>query len=548
MARHHPDRKLVNYVVDGFRNGFKLGMTRHPEPNQPCENSSKVKQRPDIAQQLVDEEVAKGHILGPFTEPPMENMFYSPINIVPKPNGKHRLIHDLAYPYDGENSVNACIPEENSVVHYHYIDELIDLALSMGTSVQGVRVDIEAAFRNLGVSAEDIRFLAFTLNGKIYINTSLPFGAASSCKIFEAVATLLEWIVKYHAQRRGMSHYLDDFPLLGWSFSDAEVFKRQFIDIMEEIGMPIAHNKTIGPCVILEFLGMLLDFYNQTLGIPEQKRQKCLQFVETLISAFRTRQKVTVKTVQKTAGHLNFICQAIPAGRTFLSTLYTLVSPGGHKPRPTHHRRITKEIHDDMLMFREFLNEMNPIHQRTIPFLVRREVFNSEIQLFADSAGAADKGFGCLFGNQWASGAWTDTDLFRDGFVPNIALLELYAIVVAFEIWAPTLAAKMITLRSDSMATVHMIQKRKAEIPAAMQLLRHLTKTCMLFQIYVQARHLPGSSNRASDLLSRGRLLTFWKENPTADRHPQCLPATLWPPRWSLDEMLPRKKQKKSDS
>ena len=402
----------------------------------------------------------------------------------------------------------------------------------------------------MGIHPDEIRILAFSLNGKIYINVCLPFGAASSCKIFEAVATLLEWIVKHHACRSAMSHYLDDFPLLGKSYSDAEHFKVQFICIMEEIGMPIAHSKTIGPCIILEFLGMLLDFYNQMLGIPEKKREKCLKYVNSLIEAFRRHTHVTVKRIQKTAGHLNFICQAIPAGRTYLSTLYTLISPNGQKPKATHHRRINKEIHDDMVMFQEFLDEMHPDKNRTIPFLVRREMFNDQIQLFADSSGSKVGGFGCIFQNQWASGAWEHTELFSGDFTPNIALLELYAIVVAVEIWAPCLAAKMITLRSDSMATVHMIQKRKAEIPAAMQLLRHLTKTCMLFQIYVQARHLPGTSNTQSDQLSRGRLQQFFRENPQMERVPQPLPTTLWPPSWTREEMLPRKNQtsKKSKS
>ena len=95
----------------------------------------------------------KGHILGPFDQPPMENMVFSPINIVPKPNGNHRLIHDLAFPWDGINSVNACIPESNCIVHYHYIDELIDLALRMGNSVQGVRVDIRIGIQKFGHSS-----------------------------------------------------------------------------------------------------------------------------------------------------------------------------------------------------------------------------------------------------------------------------------------------------------------------------------------------------------------------------------------------------------
>ena len=129
LAHHHPDRELVNFVVDGFTNGFSLGMTSEPEPRGPCENLSGVLDNPLVAQQMVDEEVAKGHMLSPFDEPPLPNLIYSPINLVPKGEDDFRLIHDLLYPYDGVNSINDCIPPCNSWVRYHSIDDVIDIAL-----------------------------------------------------------------------------------------------------------------------------------------------------------------------------------------------------------------------------------------------------------------------------------------------------------------------------------------------------------------------------------------------------------------------------------
>ena len=83
-----------------------------------------------------------GHMLGPFDEPPLEGMVYSPIHLVDKagdPN-KSRLIHNLAYPYN-DQSVNRCIPQSESSVQYHYVDELIDLALQLGDDLWGCRVD-----------------------------------------------------------------------------------------------------------------------------------------------------------------------------------------------------------------------------------------------------------------------------------------------------------------------------------------------------------------------------------------------------------------------
>ena len=176
----------------------------------------------------MDEEISKGHMMGPFDEPPLPDMVFLPINLVLKPDGSHRLIHDLAHPYNGVNSVNVCIPQSNSYVQYHYIDKVIDMALHIGSSAIVTRVDFLHAFRNLSVHLVDLGVLGFTLDGKYYINTSVPFGAASSCLIFEKVASLIEWIVANETSRETPSHYLDDFLLLARSMIEAQKFLQEY--------------------------------------------------------------------------------------------------------------------------------------------------------------------------------------------------------------------------------------------------------------------------------------------------------------------------------
>ena len=78
-------------------------------------------------------------------------------------------------------------------------------------------------------------------------------------------------------------------------------------------------------------------------------------------------------------------------------------------------------------------------------------------------------------------------NLFNNEYKPNIALLELLVIVIAVEMWAAELAGKSIVLHLNNMATVMFINKMQADIPAAMELLRHITKTCLHFQIYLKA-------------------------------------------------------------
>ena len=137
-------------MIDGFMNGFELGMTTFPEPNEPCENSAVAHSNPQATTKLINKEIKKGHMLGPFDSPPVEGMVFSPIHLVKKAGseGKFRLIHNLSFPYD-QHSINSCIPPENASVKYKYIDDLINLAVELGVNIFGCRIDIRHAFRNL---------------------------------------------------------------------------------------------------------------------------------------------------------------------------------------------------------------------------------------------------------------------------------------------------------------------------------------------------------------------------------------------------------------
>ena len=186
-----------------------------------------------------------------------------------------------------------------------------------------VHLDMKHAFRNLPLHISQIRVLAFTLDGMIYLNVTLPFGAASSCLIFEKVARLLQWIIVAKMDISWISHYLDDFIVLAQSIAQLLILMEQFKTVFLSIGMPLAEGKTLGPAPILEYLGFLLNFTRQIMQITDEKRQKCLQMIDKLLAKRNTKgQKVTVKELQKVSGSLNFLCHAISAGKPFLMSIH----------------------------------------------------------------------------------------------------------------------------------------------------------------------------------------------------------------------------------
>jgi hypothetical protein len=46
------------------------------------------------------------------------------------------------------------------------------------------------------------------------------------------------------------------------------------MDVCDELGVPIAENKTVGPSNIITFLGFIIDTVLMMVRIPEEKLQK----------------------------------------------------------------------------------------------------------------------------------------------------------------------------------------------------------------------------------------------------------------------------------
>ena len=58
---------------------------------------------------------------------------------------------------------------------------------------------------------------------------------------------------------------------------------RKFLDLCSEDGVPIADEKTEWATTRVVFLGLLLDGVLMILCIPEQKRQKAIKLLQTLL-------------------------------------------------------------------------------------------------------------------------------------------------------------------------------------------------------------------------------------------------------------------------
>ena len=232
----HPHIK--EWLLQGFQFGFHLGCINPPLQNSaPPKNHTPCLKHIIEAWSLVYKEVVLGRIIGPYTNPPLPNLICSPLNLVPKAGnpGKFCLIHNLAYPYD-QSSVNTNIPDENAKVSYQKFDVVIQLGLKHGPGCYTGKMDFDAAFCNIPIHPQDLPLPGFTLDNLYFINSTLAFGARSSCKIFEEFTTTVQWILDQDTSSANFSHYLDDFIMVRASHETCAYYMTKLQEICSFIG------------------------------------------------------------------------------------------------------------------------------------------------------------------------------------------------------------------------------------------------------------------------------------------------------------------------
>ncbi|KAM4017451.1 uncharacterized protein ACNLHF_007081 [Anomaloglossus baeobatrachus] len=150
---------------------------------------------------------------------------------------------------------------------------------------------------------------------------------------------------------------------------------------------------------------------------------------------------------------------------------------------------------------------------------------NSQLELYTDAAGAT--GFGAIFQTHWCVGKWPKLWV-EAGLVRNLALLELFPIIVAVELWGPVFSGRRVCMHCDNMAVVHSINALSEKSPPVVGYLRHLVLRCLELNICVVARHVPGVRNEVADALSRFQFCRFRTLVPGADVDGEPCPEWLW--------------------
>lgn len=314
---------------------------------------------------------------------------------------------------------------------------------------------------------------------------------------------------KFHTQ--GMLHMIDDFFFIGKQGSQSCVQDlSQFISLCSDIEVPIKHEKTVLPSTVITIYGIEIDSVAMECRLPNEKVEK----IREKLQYFVKKKKVTLTELRSLLGLLNFATSVTCPGRAFLRRLTDLTKG---PPKPHYFRvRIKKEARLDIkawLLFIENFNNKSVFKDDTF-------ISSDHLKLYTDASGSL--GFAGVLGSKWFANEWPATMSHL-----QIAIKELFPIVIALELWGDLLENKNVLFLTDNAAITCVINRQTSKEPTIMRLVRRLVVVCMCKSIHFKAEHIPGKVNVIADGLSRLKFQEVRQKAPWLDLEETPIPLEL---------------------
>jgi len=393
------------------------------------------------------------------------------------------------------------------------------MVANLGKGAEIAKIDIRKAFRLLPISPADFDLLGITFEGKFYIDKNLPFGCSISRSLFEKFATFLHWAVENKSGLKTLDHYLDDFFFASPAgTNNCKILMDTFIAISNELGVPLATNKTVGPTTKMTFFGLEIDTILMLVRVPGDKLDKLRMGVNYIIG----RHKIKLGELESIVGLMAFCARAIPSARAFMRRFYDLMASVRVK-RPYFYVRVSNETRLDAQVWLTFLDQFNG--ECYVP---QNLWFTSDkLSLHTDSSGSSHLGCAAYFGGQWVHIRWP-LSWGNSGFMSELSFLELVPVLLALMTWKSHFRNKRSLMFIDNEALVTIINKRTSKSKHVIHLLRQLVLLTMCNNIQFRAVHIPGAQNCISDVLSRFQMSRFRTLAPDANQTPSDIPVEFW--------------------
>lgn len=496
---------------------------RRQRPNHPIDDAHLQKVRDVIAADVKDNKKA-----GPLQREPWPYvngypLCASPIGAVPKKNsGKVRVIHDLSAPKGGD-SINGGIDDGSlEISSFGHAARAVRRA---GRGAWLIKLDVEAAYKQVPVQPGDWHLLGFEFEGKLYYERVLPFGLRSSCRLWELFAAALHFMCEKLncGVPHEVIHYVDDFLFVVSPIGGEPAAQRLLelaLALCKHLGVPMATGpgKVEGPAQCLTFLGIELDTLKLEARLPQQR----LDELHALMVEWQSYTRASVKQLQSLTGLLNFASACVAPGRVYTRRLinhtsHIIAADLGRGPHTQV--KLSAAALADVRWWAEMLREWNGVS------LLYEEEWEEAplIQLYTD---ACNTGYGGYYAGRWFAGQWSSAELAAASRDKRISMpfLEMRALLMAAATWGHLWRGKKITFRCDCQPVVQAFEQMRSRTTTQMHQIRSLHQLAVKHNFTFRVWHIVGETNTIADELSRsGASQAFRSMCPNANAQPDSL-------------------------
>jgi len=500
-ADRHPNR--ARRSIDAIVNGADIGFTGNravsrPAPNLQSATANETVERMVTA--IIEADARAGTKAGPFDAipPGFEHFSYSPIGAVQKGGTweKIRVIHHLSYPFGGDSINNSISDDELSLGSF---DQACAAIRTLGVGCWLIKLDVEAAYKQVPVRQADRALLGLKWRGKYYYELALPFGLKSSGARWELFAAALHWFFQHHLGITLVIHYVDDFLFVVPTEADGCALLALALALCSRLGVPMSEKKTEGPTQCLTFLGIEINTVTMRARLSDTR----LSELTALLQSWKGRTDCTLKELQSLVGKLSFATKVVRPGRAYHGRLRAAMRAmrancADEAARTVRHA-LTPDLRADIRWWRMFMAKWNG-HS-----LIYEQEWTDSIQLQLHTD-ACDTGYGAVYGNHWFQGIWTAAQLARAWRVNRHSMpyLEMHALVQAALTWGHEWGGKKVVFLCDCQPVCFGINSLYSKDSDMQGLLRTLSHTAGSHGFDFRARHIPGETNVIADALSRG--------------------------------------------
>ena len=237
-----------------------------------------------------------------------------PLHVVIKPMKAPRLVIDLS------RNLNQHLP-------YTYFS-YSNVTTAVSQASQGcwfAKLDISKCYLSLPINPEFYDYFTFSLDGKYYRFTGMPFGLATAPRICTQLLGVVAWDME--EQRAKLVRYLDDFLFIARTREECQRMLDDAIATLARYGLVVNQAKTAGPSQVITFLGIELDSINMTMQCTRERLQELIALLQETFTRTTTR----VHQLESLIGKLSFAAMVLPGARPFMRRLLDQCRNSAHR-------------------------------------------------------------------------------------------------------------------------------------------------------------------------------------------------------------------------